>query len=652
MFKRCILILLATLAVGLCRYPALAQSNDQPSRNDQLLLLVRSDDLTQFIDKLDEFKLSIETRFNGNIGPGYSFLEKAIKSNSNSIAEWLIEEGANVNSRDIPLSLAAEAANDAIIPLLLEFGADIERKDSYGRTALLIAVKSYCEKSDEALTYYDFKNRFERTVRLLLNEGPDVDVKSNKDETALTIAAKRGNAKIVKWLLEAGANVDLIGLEGKTAFELAEFLNHREVLDVLAAEDPSLANFSKAPEKLSIGDQILELEAREADTGYRINALDQLPGKLKIIAFAKLESADSHSPFIQTIQKISANFPEVDSAIIYICNQDYDGQYSHMLSTLSKGGKPVTKGIQLKTNEYLALDKFKAPATKRFTIHPEDLDSFCFATLAKNHTVLIMDGSFKTIALLREEWTDLDAVILKELNKIDKNYTKRVDINDRLVKACLEGKTDAATALLNKGADPNYIGTEFISYNFNRVDISPDEQLVKIYHSTDKKQIATPLIAAALSGNNEIVNNLLKRKLDPAFPVYLSQASRALEIALDTGNGPIAINLLKYAEGYNLEEALHQATRKKMYEVIDYLLGLGADVDKSRALMAAVSVLDKSLVKKYLALGADPSLGTKPGETVSGFLEQRLNQFSDDKQPLSKKEKKIKEALLEIYQLL
>jgi ankyrin repeat protein len=55
-----------------------------------------------------------------------------------AVAQLLIEKGADVESKDewgrTPLSIAAENGQDAVIQLLIEKGADVDSKDSYGQT--------------------------------------------------------------------------------------------------------------------------------------------------------------------------------------------------------------------------------------------------------------------------------------------------------------------------------------------------------------------------------------------------------------------------------------------------------------------------------------------------------------------------------------
>ena len=59
------------------------------------------------------------------------------------------------------------------------------------------------------------------TVELLVGRGADLDRADDRGRTALMIAAERGHAEIVAWLVAHGADADLADREGKKAADLA-----------------------------------------------------------------------------------------------------------------------------------------------------------------------------------------------------------------------------------------------------------------------------------------------------------------------------------------------------------------------------------------------------------------------------------------------
>ncbi|MDD3927615.1 MAG: ankyrin repeat domain-containing protein, partial [bacterium] len=86
-----------------------------------------------------------------------------------------------------PLIWAVEKRSD-ILQALIDKGADINRKDGYGRTALHIAI----EKQEV------------ESVRILLERRADINIKDNRNRTPTQIAVTRDNIRIIELLLKAG----------------------------------------------------------------------------------------------------------------------------------------------------------------------------------------------------------------------------------------------------------------------------------------------------------------------------------------------------------------------------------------------------------------------------------------------------------------
>ena len=85
--------------------------------------------------------------------------------------ENLVEMGANVNGRDnfhdTPLMIAADSAcenNSEVISLLLELGANIKARNYKGETALNKAVKQGHIENFEALMKHESSKRFVKTM--------------------------------------------------------------------------------------------------------------------------------------------------------------------------------------------------------------------------------------------------------------------------------------------------------------------------------------------------------------------------------------------------------------------------------------------------------------------------------------------------------
>jgi hypothetical protein len=101
--------------------------------------------------------------------------------------------------------LATESRNGAIVRLLVEKGAFVNRLDSGRKTPLHLAAGA----GNEAM------------VKLLVEKGADVDFQDLSGKTPLHLATESGNMAIVRFLLEKGANVAFQDLSGNAPLHLA-----------------------------------------------------------------------------------------------------------------------------------------------------------------------------------------------------------------------------------------------------------------------------------------------------------------------------------------------------------------------------------------------------------------------------------------------
>ena len=115
-------------------------------------------------------------------------------------ARLILKSGADVNlgSRCLGTALlrAADCNHVDVVRLLLEFGAEVDRRDGSGRTPLIAACREGEEGHDEV-------------VRVLLDAGADVDASEETGRRALYNACSAGHTSTVQLLLERGADVSV-----------------------------------------------------------------------------------------------------------------------------------------------------------------------------------------------------------------------------------------------------------------------------------------------------------------------------------------------------------------------------------------------------------------------------------------------------------
>jgi ankyrin repeat protein len=139
--------------------------------------------------------------------------------------------------------IAARNGNKPLIEALLANRANVNRRNQYGDTALLLAalkgrfdaVQMLMTKGADlnpsgwtALHYAVFGGSKE-VSGLLIAGGAKLDARAPNGQTPLMVAVKLGDLSLVQMLIDADADMDLADYEGVTALRLALRLGHTEI---------------------------------------------------------------------------------------------------------------------------------------------------------------------------------------------------------------------------------------------------------------------------------------------------------------------------------------------------------------------------------------------------------------------------------------
>jgi len=180
---------------------------------------------------------------------GSPLLVATANNHVNAMKE-LISAGANIERGDLifgrtPLFIAA--ANNSVDALkeLIKAGANIESVDMFGRTPLARAAERNCldalkqlisaganiETVDQLHTPLDDESS--QVMRQYLIDTHQVIPCDKFGRTPLLIAAANNSVDALKELIKAGANIESVDKDGKTALDIARAHRHKMIITLL-----------------------------------------------------------------------------------------------------------------------------------------------------------------------------------------------------------------------------------------------------------------------------------------------------------------------------------------------------------------------------------------------------------------------------------
>ena len=143
-------------------------------------------------------------------------------SNNVDLMKYLIDKGIDLNEPDqggdTPLIMASQMGRTEIVRLFLNYDVNINAVNNNGVNALLGAMLG--GRTDIAC--------------MLADRGADPNCRENgRQRTSLHLAAIKGDIMAAKTLMEHGAEVDAVDMNGKTPLYYAARHGHRDVADLL-----------------------------------------------------------------------------------------------------------------------------------------------------------------------------------------------------------------------------------------------------------------------------------------------------------------------------------------------------------------------------------------------------------------------------------
>ncbi|WP_372753125.1 ankyrin repeat domain-containing protein [Labilibaculum sp.] len=141
------------------------------------------------------------------------------------IVKDALNKGFNVNFTDVnkrtPLMLAAYNGHNEIVKLLITNNADVNLTDTIHRTALMFASTG----------------PFVPTVLTLLQSGAKPNMVDNEEKwTAAMMASSEGQLEVLKVLVEHGADLKMVDIDGESSLDFAKSNKHTAVYDYITTQ--------------------------------------------------------------------------------------------------------------------------------------------------------------------------------------------------------------------------------------------------------------------------------------------------------------------------------------------------------------------------------------------------------------------------------
>lgn len=182
--------------------------------------------------------LAVSGPAHAQFSAGFKFLEAVKKRDGAAVDSMLSLPGTTiVNTRDITsgetaLHLVTARRDVTWMSFLLGKGANVNARDSRGRTPLVVASNL----------------GFDEGVELLVSKGASVDEANDAGETPLIGAVHNRNYNMIRILLAAGANPDRADNSGRSAREYAKLSgNSRALSEIDSRAKPRSAQPASGP---------------------------------------------------------------------------------------------------------------------------------------------------------------------------------------------------------------------------------------------------------------------------------------------------------------------------------------------------------------------------------------------------------------------
>ena len=504
-------------------------------------------------------------------GPKRTALQSAAGSRSVEIVQSLLDAGALIDGvseeeERTPLECAAIFGNAAVVKLLLSKGADKCRLSSDGSNLLLQvapgkpSILKYLldagidcnEPRDDGLTALHLATQFRRAgnVQVLLDGGAEPDAVSQEGQTSLHCAVRNGYDDVVQLLLVAGADKDRLDNSGFTPLLLAIDDGNANMVRLLLRNG---ADKNKGGQYTPLG---LAVEKGHADIVHLLLAADvdiegsTEDGSPPLFLAAK----NNNSEAARLLLEMNADPNRANHAgVTPLGIAAEKGHWRVVRLLLNSGALTELCPKDGKSPLAAAAANYKSKVVKLLLNAPSVSLGSADITLHERLFIAVIAGDLEGVRLALKEMREemsYDVPIFESDDWLAREFDEYLCC--LLGEASRNGHLDIVKCLLGEGADPYRVVNE---------------------HSA--------LGLAILGGNKDIVTLLLDDALSNDY-----EMPRLLYLAARKGHSEIVQLLLGRGADANEQAAdlcspLHIAARYGHLPVVACLLESGAEIDNN-----------------------------------------------------------------------
>ena len=479
-----------------------------------------------------------------------------------------VAAGADVNAKynygDTPLYVATVKNHPGVVKYLLAHGANPNAKDAkFSRTALHLAAQlGHADIAKLFLAYgadVNARDKYGSTplhlaafddpniVKLLLAHAADPNAKDKYGDTPLYEAASNGRSVVVKLLLAHGANPNIKDKDGNTALSVAVDFGHSEVAKLLLAHGAKIYDENEMLRKASyVGD---------------FNIVKYL--------LAHGTNPNSKDSFGITPLRAAVSYGHSEVAKLLLAHGAKIYDRDKMLLEAAKGG--ILWMIERVTEEKVALYIWDSALIESAIKGHSNIAEYLLARGANPNTKKYGD----TPLYLAAENGHSNVV------KLLLAYGAKIYDRDKMLrKAAKGGILWLVKEMLDQGADIN---------------------------AKDEYGDGTPLVRAAIAGNESVVKYLLAHGADPNPKTSFGKTT-LYYAAFNHHTNIVKLLLAHGASAREKNAALHIAVKEDRADIVKLLLTHGArpnSQDLAAAGSPAIRVMIEEAMPKLQLFKAD-----------------------------------------------